>query len=91
MADGVGEHTEPTWETKFNAAFDEICAAFWSRIAARAEQTLPPITHTAQLQMEALSATSSTELTSPAMHMDDAAVSATCPSSELGTHMEVLL
>ncbi|CAH2254404.1 Hypothetical predicted protein [Pelobates cultripes] len=71
MADGAREHPEPTWETGFNAAFDRICATFWGQIAARAEQTQQSITYTTQPQAEFLSANSPTELTHPAMHMEN--------------------
>ncbi|CAH2274470.1 Hypothetical predicted protein, partial [Pelobates cultripes] len=57
----------------------------------RAEQTQQPIIHTTQPQAEVLSANSLNELTNPAMRIENAAVSATCPSSGPGTHTEVPL
>ncbi|CAH2282856.1 Hypothetical predicted protein, partial [Pelobates cultripes] len=39
IADAAGKLSATNWEDKFQANFDRICAAFWSRIASHAEQT----------------------------------------------------
>ncbi|CAH2305562.1 Hypothetical predicted protein [Pelobates cultripes] len=91
MTDEAGEHAETTWKANFNAEFDKICAVLWCQIEVRAEQTQPPITPTSQLQTAAISETNSIEPTSPDTCMDDAVVSASCLSPELGSYLEAPL
>ncbi|CAH2312794.1 Hypothetical predicted protein [Pelobates cultripes] len=51
MANALRKHPVTPWETKFNAEFDKICAAFWHRIATRAEQMQPSTTPALQLPL----------------------------------------
>ncbi|CAH2293538.1 Hypothetical predicted protein [Pelobates cultripes] len=66
MTDAAGKQPEMPWEAKFNADFNRVCAAFWRRIATRAEQTQPTTTPAPQLQSAALPTNSLTASAQPA-------------------------